>query len=68
MTAQAEYMREYRKTPRGATITKVQTRAKTLAVEWVRVNRPDLWDDILNQAWLELAGRLPGRGRPRGVA
>lgn len=64
--AAREYMRNYRKTAKGRAFTKyyavLSSRRAQLAAQWVRNNRPDVWESITGKA-IEIIGDKPERSR-----
>ena len=66
--AKAAYIRSYRRTSRGSAAVRVASKAETIALKLFKAECPDLWGDILDQAWLEVTGH-PKRsaGRPRNA-
>ena len=45
----ADYMRRYRAQGKDLS-TKAQSKAKNMAVSWVRANHPEVWQDLMAQA------------------
>lgn len=52
-----EYMRAYRAAGRDVS-SKVQTKARSKALTWVRRNRPDIWETCLAEAKQEVAAAI----------
>lgn len=50
---------------RRSELTRVDTRARSKAVNWVRTNSPALWDRLLTEAYEELGVERRPVGRPR---
>ena len=61
------YARSYRRTGGGIDSRKAHSRRQTLAVRWVKENHPDVYDELLVQAYAETGGERRRAGRPSGA-
>lgn len=58
--AQAAYMKRYRHaSPRAKAGMRVRSLAQNNAVKWLIAECPDVWDRLLDAAWVEVTGSVP---------
>jgi hypothetical protein len=60
-----EYTAEYRANGGGVIAQRVHARARSEALKWIKREHYDVWEALLDQAWLNVAGRRPEQRRPR---